>query len=464
MSWRRLLRLARCLSRLPRRRLRTGQMVRRRDGTRATSATPTSRPQPPTRCSCSAISKATSRSPGESPSSIVPRRRPTRCRSDLLENHSRASDDLIERVGLDQLVRATVDRASSAGTAAACRTAQKATTSSSPPNSSTWPTSSRSSRLGGTEAAISVARRASGHPIPPNTCRKVRRSCRRHLRRPRTRRGLGRPCLSIPQASRYPLSNAQLDLALRSHRPDFVDINIPLHDRALPRRGRARRGSGSPLRLDPADTTLLRRAALVHDPQARRAQHRLGQRGPLRRGARKGPNARYLSERMLAVSPALAQLGAVAGEHQSDSTAAATHADSPAPTSHRPAGSSQPPTATTPGSTRPHRPAQSPEQQPPSCARRRSRPDRLRRRPSHTHRGGTPEPQRRTWPAGLTTREVVIVRLLARGMTNSRSQPIVISPKPPAPTSTHLHQTRVNNRALAEPYSRNTKLITVSDA
>ena len=72
-------------------------------------------------------------------------------------------------------------------------------------------------------------------------------------------------------------------------------------------------------------------------------------------------------------------------------------------------------------------------------------------------------PKRREWPAGLTSREVDILRLLARGMSNKEiSAELVISPKT---TNTqrraHLQQARVTNRALASLFALKHGLIAV---
>ena len=72
-------------------------------------------------------------------------------------------------------------------------------------------------------------------------------------------------------------------------------------------------------------------------------------------------------------------------------------------------------------------------------------------------------PRRREWPAGLTTREVDILRLLARGMSNKQiAGELVISPKT---TNTHVEhiytKLGVTNRALASLFAARHGLIAV---
>jgi DNA-binding NarL/FixJ family response regulator len=64
---------------------------------------------------------------------------------------------------------------------------------------------------------------------------------------------------------------------------------------------------------------------------------------------------------------------------------------------------------------------------------------------------GHPVPRRRDWPAGLTTREVEILRLLARGLPNKRvADRLVIARKT---VDNHIEHTytklNVSNRAQA---------------
>jgi DNA-binding NarL/FixJ family response regulator len=74
-------------------------------------------------------------------------------------------------------------------------------------------------------------------------------------------------------------------------------------------------------------------------------------------------------------------------------------------------------------------------------------------------------PKRREWPAGLTSREVEILRLLARGMSNKQiARALVISPKT---TNTHVEhiytKLSVTNRALASLFAAKHGLIAVGD-
>ena len=73
--------------------------------------------------------------------------------------------------------------------------------------------------------------------------------------------------------------------------------------------------------------------------------------------------------------------------------------------------------------------------------------------------------KRREWPAGLTTREVDILRLLARGMSNKQiAGELVISPKTANTHVEHIYtKLGVTNRALASLFAAKHGLIAVGD-
>ncbi len=60
-----------------------------------------------------------------------------------------------------------------------------------------------------------------------------------------------------------------------------------------------------------------------------------------------------------------------------------------------------------------------------------------------------------TYPAGLTAREVEVLRLVARGMTNSQiAQELVLSEKTVATHLTHVfNKTKSENRAAAAAFA-----------
>ncbi len=73
--------------------------------------------------------------------------------------------------------------------------------------------------------------------------------------------------------------------------------------------------------------------------------------------------------------------------------------------------------------------------------------------------------KRREWPAGLTTREVDILRLLARGMSNKEiAAELVISPKTANTHVEHIYtKLGVSNRALASLFAAKHGLVTIDN-
>jgi DNA-binding NarL/FixJ family response regulator len=63
--------------------------------------------------------------------------------------------------------------------------------------------------------------------------------------------------------------------------------------------------------------------------------------------------------------------------------------------------------------------------------------------------------RRREWPAGLTTREVEVLRLLARGLSNKQiAQQLVISPKTAGSHVEHIYRKiDASNRAQASLFA-----------
>ena len=77
--------------------------------------------------------------------------------------------------------------------------------------------------------------------------------------------------------------------------------------------------------------------------------------------------------------------------------------------------------------------------------------------------GGRPSSGRREWPAGLTGREVEILRLVARGLSNRQiASELTISPKTANAHVEHIYtKLGVNSRALASLFAAKHGLITV---
>ena len=385
----------------------------------------------------------------------------------MLENHWRASDELMERVGLNQLVRTTVEQSFERWDGRGVPTGAK--------GDNILVTSQLVNladvvevfhRLGGVAAAVSVARERAGTQFSPQLVETFADTAASLFA------GLDEveawsAVLSTAQASRHELSNAQLDSALEAV-ADFVDIKSP-HTIGHSRGVAALAEAAAPhYGLSTVDTVLLRRAALVHDLGRLGIPNTIWDKpGPLSPAElEKARMHVYLTERMLASSPALAPLGAVAGQHHerldgSGYPRGLTGADI-TPTSRILAAADSYHARLEP---RPHRPAQNSQQ---AAAELRADVDAGRIDSQAAYAvliaAGHKTAKRHDWPAGLTDREVDILRLLARGMTNKQiSTDLVISPNT---TNTHVEhiyaKLGVNNRALASLFAAKHRLITTS--
>lgn len=250
------------------------------------------------------------------------------------------------------------------------------------------------------------------------------------------------------------ISDDQFEEALEAV-ADFIDLKSPYtigHSRGV---AELAAGAARDLGLPDGDVVAIRRAGLVHD------FGRLGvsngiwdKRGPLTRAELERVRLHpYLSERMLAFSPALAPLGAIAVQHHErldgsgyprglsgDAVGLAGRILGAADTYH----------ALT--ELRPHRPARSPEEAA-ATLRAEVAASRLDGDAADVvlRAAGHRVKRRREWPAELTTREVEVLRLVTRGYSNREiAEQLTITRKTAGNHVQHIYEKiGATNRARA---------------
>ncbi|MGI5130510.1 HD domain-containing phosphohydrolase [Pseudonocardia sp. CA-107938] len=308
-------------------------------------------------------------------------------------------------------------------------------------------------RLGGADAALRMARERSGGQFDPDLVALLCRHGHEVLDGLDGGSHWAQVLDSEPGLART-VDEAELDHVLGAI-GDFADLKSPYfigHARTV---AHLAEGAGAGLGLVADDVTRLRRAALVHD------LGRLGvsngiwdKRTPLTLAETERVRTHpYLTERMLAFSPRLAELGAIAVLHHerldgSGYPRGLSGTAIPA-TGRILAAADRYATAT---EERPHRRAADP-----AAAAAQLRVD-VRRGALDGDAveavlavAGHRTPRRRAWPAGLTAREVDVLRLLARGLTNREiADRLVLSPKTVGAHVEHIYtKTGATNRATA---------------
>ncbi|MBS1846591.1 MAG: HD domain-containing protein [Actinobacteria bacterium] len=387
----------------------------------------------------------------------------------MVDSNWRATDDLMERIGVDQLIRDTVEQSferwDGGGAPRGVAGAEILLTSQ---LVNLCDVVSIFHRAGGVDAATAVVRERAGTQFDPTLVDAFVDAADELCGELEAVEPWG-AVIGAGPASRYWLAHERLDLALEAV-ADFVDVKSPWtigHSRGVA--DLAARAAAHQDR-DEKDATRLRRAALVHDLGRLGVPNSIWDKpGPLTPSELERARMHvYLTERMLANSEALAPLAAIAGQHH-----------------ERLDGSGYPRGLTGGDITvagrilaaadsyharlepRPHRPAQSAEQ-----AAEELRADVRDGRidgdaaaavlAAAGHRTG----RRRERPAGLTEREVDVLRLLARGMSNKEiAAELVISPKTVSAHLEHIYsKLGVSNRALASLFAARHGLIAVDDA
>ena len=375
----------------------------------------------------------------------------------LAENHYRATDELVERLGLGEEVRESLRQTYERwdGKGAYGMRGEEIGVSSRLINLAD--VVEVFGRTGGVEAAITVARERSGTQFDPNL---VEAFCEQapmvlaELDETPTWEAV----IAAEPALSKEIAGEDLDLALEAI-GEFAELKSPSimgHVHAV--RELVTEAAAS-LGLPRADAAELRRAACVYDLGRLGVPNTVWDKpGPLTQAERERVRLHpYLSERMLMSSPALAGLGGIALEHHERLDGSGY----PRGVSGDQIGTSARLLAAADVyqalcEPRPHRPARAAHDAAIEL-RREVTAGRLDGEAvglvlrAAGHRVG----RRREWPADLTTREVEVLRLLARGLSNKQiAEQLVISPKTAGSHLEHIYRKiGASNRAQASVFA-----------
>jgi HD-GYP domain-containing protein (c-di-GMP phosphodiesterase class II)/DNA-binding CsgD family transcriptional regulator len=287
-------------------------------------------------------------------------------------------------------------------------------------------------RLGGIEAATALAARQGGAQFDPTAAAALRSDPEAILDDLDSAHTWDAVIAAEP-ALRMTVSGPAVEAALLAI-ADFVDLKSPYtlgHARAVAELAAA---TADALGWPEDETRLLRRAALVHDLGRLGVSNAIWDKpGPL--GAGEWERVRlhpYLTERMLHQSEALAPLAAIAVQHRERLDGSGYPRGLVGSAISRPARVLAAVDAyQSMREVRPHRPALTDDE---AAAELHAdvRAGKLDRDAADAvlAAAGHEVGRRRDWPAGLTTREIDVLRLLARGLSSKQiATQLVITPK-----------------------------------
>jgi HD-GYP domain-containing protein (c-di-GMP phosphodiesterase class II) len=387
-----------------------------------------------------------------------------RAAEDMLRNHWLAADALAARLGLAQGVRDSVEqtfeRWDGRGAPKGAKGEQILLTSRLVALADVVEVYHRA---GGTQAAVEVASQRSGTQFDPHVV-DVFTAEAASVFAGIDEAGSWAAVVAAEPGLVVRLAGPELEAALGAI-ADFTDVKSPYtigHSQAVADlAGRAATAAG----LGDRAGQLVHRAGLVHD------LGRLGvsngiwdKRGELSHAEAERVRLHpYLTERMLACSPALAPLAAVAGQHHERLDGSGyprgLSGGAMSPEGRVLAAADFYHSRTEP---RPHRPASTPAVAA-DQARAEARAGRLDGDAvaAVLAAAGHRATRRQARPAGLTAREVEVLRLLARGLSNKQiAERLVISRKTASHHVEHIYaKTGTSNRALASLFAANHGLI-----
>ena len=319
-------------------------------------------------------------------------------------------------------------------------------------------------RAGGVQAAIAVARERSGTQFDPAL---VELFCTEApaLFSELESVASWEAVIAAEPALAVVLSDDEFEAALEAI-ADFTDLKSPWtigHSRGVATLADA---AARLYGLDDGDATVVHRAALVHDLGRLGVSNAIwDKQGPLTAAELERVRLHpYLTERMLASSAPLARLSRIAVQHHERLDGSGyprgLAGDALTPAGKILAAADAYHAMTEP---RPHRPARSAQE---AAAELRSG---VRRAlfdsdaaDAVLRAAGHPARSRRGWPAGLTTREVDVLRLLVRGLSNKEiAERLVISRRTAGNHIAHIYaKIGVSNRARASLFAMKHGLMT----
>ncbi|HEY2552982.1 MAG TPA: HD domain-containing phosphohydrolase [Streptosporangiaceae bacterium] len=387
----------------------------------------------------------------------------------MLHNHWQAADQLAARLGLDQRVRDSVEqtfeRWDGKGVPKGAQGEQILLTSRLVALADVVEVYHRAA---GTAAAVDVARQRSGTQFDPHVAG-VFAAHAEELLAELDQATDWDTVIGAELAPSAPLTDARLDAALEAI-ADFTDVKSPFtigHSRGVADlAAEAARSLG----LGDQAALLVRRAGLVHDLGRLGVPNTIWDKpGALSHGEAERVRLHpYLTERMLARSAALSPLAAIAGQHHERLDGSgyprglAGQALSPAGRILAAADAYHARTE-----PRPHRAACAPAEAA-DALRAQVRAGQLDGDAvaAVLTAAGHRQARRVARPAGLTSREVDVLRLLARGLSNRQiAEQLVISPKTAGHHVEHIYaKTGTANRAMASLYAAANGLIGAGQA